>query len=82
MLAYYAGRVSGSLSDRFDLPVEVHALRPRELAGEAPAEPSAAVAQRVAAARAAFRVRRVARTIAGLEGCAEVSHQHVAEVPG
>jgi magnesium chelatase family protein len=46
-IAAYRARVSGPLTDRFDLRVEV----PRADAHGAPGEPSAAVARRVAAAR-------------------------------
>ena len=45
--AAYAARLSGPLLDRFDLRVEA----PRAAAHAAPGEPSAAVAERVAAAR-------------------------------
>jgi magnesium chelatase family protein len=124
MLAHYAARVSGPLVDRLDLQVEVPALLARELAREAAGEPSAAVAERVRAARqlqarrglglngvltprdlkracplgsetralledavdrfalsarAAARVQRVARTIADLEGAADVRVEHLAE---
>ena len=47
----YRGRVSGPLLDRIDLHVEVGRVDPLELAGEAVAERSAAVARRVVAAR-------------------------------
>ncbi|MEZ5668012.1 MAG: YifB family Mg chelatase-like AAA ATPase [Alphaproteobacteria bacterium] len=47
----YQGRISGPLFDRIDLFVAVRALRPDALATPAPAEPTAAVAARVAAAR-------------------------------
>ncbi|MEM8933531.1 MAG: ATP-binding protein [Acidobacteriota bacterium] len=47
----YRSRVSGPLLDRIDLHVEVPALSLQELKGP-PGEPSAAVAERVAAARA------------------------------
>ena len=46
----YRARVSGPLLDRIDLHVEVPALSLRELKGP-PSEPSAAVAERVGAAR-------------------------------
>jgi len=51
-LAHYAARVSDPLRDRIDLQVSVSSLTPRELAREEPGEPSAAVAARVAVARA------------------------------
>jgi magnesium chelatase family protein len=52
----YRARISGPLLDRIDLHVEVPALRLGDLRGE-PAEPSTAVAQRVAAARERQRQR-------------------------
>ena len=50
--ADYMGRISGPLMDRFDLRVEVPAVRWEDLGGRATGEPSAVVAKRVAAARA------------------------------
>ena len=49
--ADYQARVSGPLFDRIDLHVEVQAVRAADLVQAAPAEGSAAVAARVAAAR-------------------------------
>jgi magnesium chelatase family protein len=48
----YRARISGPLLDRIDLRVEVPAVAPQQLAGTADGEPSAAVAARVATARA------------------------------
>ena len=49
----YIGRISGPLLDRMDMQVQLHPVVPGELlAGLDTAEPSAAVASRVAAARA------------------------------
>jgi magnesium chelatase family protein len=48
----YQARISGPLFDRIDLHVEVPAVKPADLALPPPAEGSAEVAQRVAAARA------------------------------
>lgn len=120
----YQGRISGPLLDRFDLRLRLAALAPGDLAGAAAGEPSAAVAARVARARArgherqgvpnarlvggalarhaalgpdaerlllaaaaagevsargADRLRRVARTLADLEGDARVRAHHLAE---
>jgi magnesium chelatase family protein len=50
-VAAYRGRVSGPLLDRIDLHVEVGRVALEEIAGQARAEDSAAVAARVAAAR-------------------------------
>lgn len=55
--ADYMGRISGPLLDRFDLRVEVPAVSIDDLASSAAGEPSAAVAERVAAARAVQRTR-------------------------
>ncbi len=129
--ADYLGRISGPLMDRFDLRIEVPAVPLAELEGAAPGEPSAAVAARVAAARAVqaarfdaaglrtnaeaegrlleeiaapdaegralvgrvadkfaltargyHRILRVARTIADLDGAAQVAARHIAEAVG
>lgn len=48
----YQGRISGPLLDRIDLRVEVPAVPPEALAAAPDGEPSAAIARRVAAARA------------------------------
>lgn len=53
----YQARISGPLLDRFDLFVDVRALSASELALPAPAEGSAQVARRVAAARARQQAR-------------------------
>jgi magnesium chelatase family protein len=51
-VARYQGRVSGPLLDRIDLRVEVPSVAPEALAAAPDGEPSAAIARRVAAARA------------------------------
>ena len=51
-VARYQGRISGPLLDRIDLQVEVPAVPPEALAATPDGEPSAMIAQRVAAARA------------------------------
>jgi magnesium chelatase family protein len=56
-VARYLGRVSGPLLDRIDLHVEVPAVRYRELTDRSPAEPSAAIRERVRAARELQRSR-------------------------
>jgi magnesium chelatase family protein len=53
----YLRRVSGPLLDRFDLRLEVHRPSVEELLGGPPAESSALVAARVAAARQVMRER-------------------------
>jgi magnesium chelatase family protein len=50
-IARYQGRISGPLLDRVDLQLEVPAVKPSELLAAPEGEPSATVAQRVAAAR-------------------------------
>lgn len=50
-VARYQGRLSGPFLDRLDLLVEVPVIPPRELQDLASGEPSAVVAERVAAAR-------------------------------
>jgi magnesium chelatase family protein len=53
----YQGKISGPLLDRIDLVVQVSPISPMELSRAPPGEGSAAVAARVAAARAAQRCR-------------------------
>jgi magnesium chelatase family protein len=55
--ADYLGRISGPLMDRFDLRVEVGPVGVEELALPGGGEPSAAIARRVADARAVQRAR-------------------------
>ena len=50
-VARYRGKISGPLLDRIDIQIEVPALPENELLSKACAEPSAAVRERVAAAR-------------------------------
>jgi magnesium chelatase family protein len=47
----YRSRISGPLLDRIDLHVDVPALREQQLTDERPSEPSAAIRERVVAAR-------------------------------
>ena len=60
----YQGRISGPVIDRMDLTVEVQPATAAELARAPPGEPSAAVAVRVARARAAQRMRYAAQGVA------------------
>ena len=57
----YLGRLSGPLLDRVDIQLQLYAVGRGDLAGTAPAEDTATVAARVAAARDAAR-RRLAGT--------------------
>ena len=56
----YQARLSGPLLDRIDIRIEVPAVTATDLILPAPAEPSAVVAERVAAARAIQRARYAA----------------------
>ena len=56
----YQARISGPLFDRIDLHVEVGAVNPMDLTLPPPAENSAAIAARVAAARAIQKARYAA----------------------
>lgn len=51
IVARYRSRLSGPLLDRIDVQIELQALAPDELIGEATGEPSGPVAKRVLAAR-------------------------------
>lgn len=55
--ADYLGRISGPLLDRFDLRIEVPPVAITDIATAPPSEPSAAVADRVAQARAIQNAR-------------------------
>ncbi|MCJ8333429.1 MAG: YifB family Mg chelatase-like AAA ATPase [Epibacterium sp.] len=69
--ADYMGRISGPLMDRFDLRVHVPALSLRELDDLTPGESSAAVANRVAAARTIQAARYEGQPTARLNSDAE-----------
>jgi magnesium chelatase family protein len=62
----YQARISGPLLDRIDLAIDVPPVKPADLALPPPAEGSAPVAARVAAARAVQRQRY--RMLAGPDG--------------
>jgi magnesium chelatase family protein len=62
----YRARLSGPVADRIDLRVDVPRLERDELLSEAPAEPSATVRARVAAAREVARARDQPGPNAGL----------------
>ena len=56
-IARYLGRISGPLLDRIDMQLEVSAVPVREITASAPEEPSAAIRERVQAARLRQRAR-------------------------
>jgi magnesium chelatase family protein len=61
MVQHYRGRLSGPLLDRIDMHLDVPAVRYRELSAERGGEPSAAIRERCARARARQRERFAAR---------------------
>jgi magnesium chelatase family protein len=65
-MAQYQGRLSGPFLDRMDLAIEVPAVSAADLVLPAPAEGSAEVAQRVAAARQRQRARYIAMGLDGI----------------
>lgn len=82
--ADYQARVSGPLLDRIDLAVDVEAVSAADLVNPAPAEDSATVAARVAAARAVQTARYAggkARTNAEADGD-ELSDHATPDEPG
>lgn len=82
--ADYQARVSGPLLDRIDLAVDVEAVSAADLVNPAPAEDSATVAARVAAARALQTARYAggkARTNAEADGD-ELSDHATPDEPG
>ena len=87
-------KISGPLLDRIDLQIEVQPVDFDQMSSKAPGEPSAAIRQRVIAARMLQERRfkddpgihcnaqmtlKVARTIADLEACADVLDHHIME---
>jgi magnesium chelatase family protein len=74
-VAAYRGRISGPLLDRIDLHIEVPRVPTELLAGDEPAESSAAVAARVAAARER-QIARQGQANAQLDGPVVVRRVH------
>jgi magnesium chelatase family protein len=72
-VADYQARVSGPLLDRIDIRIEVPAVSATDLILPSPSEPSAAVAERFAAARAIQRDRFAAMGLAGVLTNAQVA---------
>jgi magnesium chelatase family protein len=75
-VAAYCGRISGPLLDRIDLHVEVPRVAASEITAGAPAESSATVAGRVAAARA-LQVARQGKPNALLDGADVLSQANL-----
>jgi magnesium chelatase family protein len=75
----YRSKISGRLLDRIDIHVNVSAVPYKDLMGNCPEEPSAAIQGRVAAARAYNRILKISRTIADLDGSADIRVEHVAK---
>lgn len=73
-VARYQGKLSGPLLDRIDLQIEVPAVKPAELMAAPAGEPSAAVAARVAAARALQHARGQTQPNGRLEAAALEAH--------
>lgn len=73
----YRARISGPLLDRIDIHIEAPALTFEELRSESPGEPSAAIRQRVVAARA-LQSRRFSSARNGVSPCnARMSHGQI-----
>ena len=75
--AEYQARISGPLLDRIDIRIDVPAVSATDLIVPAPSETSAAVAERVAAARAIQRERYAALDMAGVVTNAECSASQI-----
>lgn len=76
----YQSRISGPLLDRMDIQIEVPAVSAADLVLPPPAEGSAEVAARVAAARARQRQRFAARGLPGVRTNAEASGHLLEEI--
>jgi magnesium chelatase family protein len=76
----YQSRISGPLLDRMDIQIEVPAVSAADLVLPPPAEGSAEVAARVAAARARQRQRFASRGVAGVRTNAEASGHLLEEI--
>lgn len=74
----YQSRISGPLLDRIDIQVEVPSVEARRLPLERPGEPSAAIRERVLAARAVQAARY--RGMPGVRTNAEVRGRDLADV--
>ena len=59
----YLGRISGPLLDRIDIHIEVPAVKFREMTSAKPGEPSAAIRERVVAARQRQQARFAGKKI-------------------
>jgi len=76
----YQARLSGPLLDRIDIRLDVPAVSAADLIMPAPAEPSAAVAERVAAARALQRERYLSLGLPGVSTNAQCAPSVIEKV--
>ena len=82
-VAHYTGRLSGPLRDRFDLTVDVPRLPPELLGRSGDGEPSAAIRDRVVAARERQRARsRDSSTLTNASLSSAQLRRHCALDPG
>ena len=76
----YQARISGPLLDRIDIRIDVPAVSAADLILPAPAEPSAVVADRVAAARSIQRERFMHRGVPGVMTNAQCAPSLIEEI--
>ena len=76
----YQARISGPLLDRIDIRIDVPAVSAADLILPAPSEPSAAIAERVAAARAIQRERFVGLGVPGVMTNAQCAPSLIEEI--
>jgi magnesium chelatase family protein len=79
-MAQYLSRISGPMLDRIDLLIDVPAVTAVDLIRPAPSEPSAAVAQRVLAAREMQTARYTGLGLSGTLTNAAVTSSVLSEV--
>jgi magnesium chelatase family protein len=79
-VADYQARISGPLLDRIDIRIDVPAVSAADLILPAPSEPSAAVAERVAAARDVQRERFLGLGVPGIVTNAQCSPSLIEEI--
>jgi len=79
-VADYQARISGPLLDRIDIRIDVPAVSATDLILPSPSEPSAAIAERVAAARAIQRERFAALGVTGIATNAQCAPSLIEEI--